>query len=190
MGNIEPMYKAMPNLESLVLRSGSMKIGKIDLPKLRELEILTGGLDKASLANICNAKWPHLEKLHVQTGDDGNIRLKDLQPIFDGKAFPKVKHLGLGNSPFADDICKELAKSKIAAQLETLDLSQGTLGDQGAAALAEGKWPKLKSIDVSQSWLTKTGLASLKTIAKEIEGSKGQDDDGGDPENRYISGRE
>jgi uncharacterized protein (TIGR02996 family) len=190
MGNIEPMYKAMPNLESLVLRSGSMKIGKIDLPKLKELEILTGGLDKASLQNICNAKWLHLEKLHVQTGDDGNIKLKDLMAIFDGKAFPKVKHLGLGNSPFADDICKELAKSRIAAQIETLDLSQGTLGDQGAAALAEGKWPKLKSINVSESWLSKKGIASLKSIAKEVEGSKEQDDDGGDPENRYISGRE
>jgi uncharacterized protein (TIGR02996 family) len=192
LGNLEPMYKAMPNLESLVLRSGTMKLGKIDLPKLKELEILTGGLDKASLASICNAKWPQLEKLHVQTGDDGNIKLKDLQPILDGKAFPKVKHLGLGNSPYADDLCKELAKSKIASQIETLDLSQGTLGDQGAAALAEGKFPKLKSINADESWLTKKGIASLKSIAKDVEtgGKYGQQDDEGDPENRYISGRE
>jgi hypothetical protein len=109
--------------------------------------------------------------------------------IFDGKAFPKVKHLGLGNSPFADDICKELAKSKIAAQLETLDLSRGTLGDQGAAALAEGRWPKLKSINAVDSWLSKKGIASLKSIVKDIDVDN-QDDDGGDPENRYISGRE
>ena len=192
MGNVEPMYKAMPNLESLVLRSGSMKLGKIDLPKLKELEILTGGLRKSELASIFAAKLPHLEKLHVQTGDDGNIKLKDLQPFFDGKLFPKIKHLGLGNSPFADDICKELARSRIAAQLETLDISQGTLGDQGAAALAEGKWPKLKSINVNESWLSKKGIASLKSIAKDVEtgGKYGQQDDDGDPENRYISGRE
>ena len=36
MGDVSPMYKAVPNLESLTLRSGTMKVGKIDLPKLRE----------------------------------------------------------------------------------------------------------------------------------------------------------
>ena len=193
MGNIEPIYKAVPNLESLTLRSGSMKVGKIDLPKLRELVIFTGGLDKGSLANICAAKWPHLEKLHIQTGDEGNIKLKDFQPIFDGKVFPKVKHLGLGNSPFTGEICKELARSKIAAQLESLDLSEGTLGDEGATELAAGKFPKLESMDVHESWLTKLGVATLKKLAKDVDlGTKykGQQDDDGDPENRYISGRE
>lgn len=57
-------------------------------------------------------------------------------------------------------------------------------------ALASVKWPKLESIDVGESWLSKTGLASLKTIAKTIEGAKHQANDGGDPENRYTSGRE
>jgi hypothetical protein len=194
IGNVEPMYPAMPNLESLTLRSGSMKLGKIALPKLKELFIMSGGLDKKSLAAITDQKWPHLETLNVQVGEEGSpqIKLKDLAPIFTGTNFPKVKHLGLGNAPFQDEIAAELAKSKIAAQLETLDLSQGTLGDAGATALAAGKFPKLKSINVDESWLSKKGIAALKTIAKEVEvgGKYGQQEDEGDPENRYISGRE
>ncbi|MBA3503688.1 MAG: WGR domain-containing protein [Myxococcota bacterium] len=197
MGNLEPMYKAMPNLESLTLRSGSMKLGKLVLPKLKELFIISGGLDKKSLASITEQKWPHLETLNVQVGEEGSpeIKLKDLAPIFAGTNFPKVKHLGLGNAPFQDEIAQklaELATSKIAAQIETLDLSQGTLGDAGAAALVTGKFPKLTSINVKESWLSKKGIAALKTIAKNVDaGDKySQQDDEGDPENRYISGRE
>jgi uncharacterized protein (TIGR02996 family) len=191
-GNLEPLYKGVPNLEHLTLRSGTMKVGKIDLPKLKELAIYTGGLDKASLNNILSAKWPHLELLQLQTGDEGNIKLKDLLPIFEGKIFPKLKHLGLGNSPYSDELCAALVQSKLPAQLESLDLSEGKLGDQGAATLASIKWPKLKSINVTENWLTKKGIAALKTIAKEVNdgGKYGQQDDEGDPENRYVSGNE
>ena len=193
MGDIGPLYKGVPNLESLTLRSGSMKLGKIDLPKLKELRIITGGFDKGSLASICNAKWPNLETLNIQLGDENKFTTKLLQPIFDGKAFPKVRHLGLGNSDISDEICKGLASSKIAAQLESLDLSKGTMGDEGAAALAAGRFPKLQLLDVTDNWLTKKGVAALKAIAKKVEssgGKEGQQDDGGERDNRYIAARE
>lgn len=82
LGNLEPMYKAIPNLETLTLRSGRMKLGKIDLPNLRELRIITGGFDTKSLASICNAKWPKLETLNIQLGNETRFTLKHLQPIF------------------------------------------------------------------------------------------------------------
>lgn len=194
MGAIEPLYAAVPNLESLTLRSGSMKLGKLLLPKLEELRTLTGGLDKKSLAAITGQTWPHLEILNLQLGDESApaLKLADLAPIFAATRFPKVTHLGLGNAEFSDDIAKELARSKIAAQLVHLDLSEGTLGDGGALALAAGTWRKLASIDVHDSWLTKRGIAALKTIAKSVElgGKGGQQDDEGDPTNRYVSGNE
>ena len=188
-GDISPIYKACPNLEVLTVRAGSMKLGKIDLPELRELRVITGGLDNGSLKSVCAARWPALETLSLQLGSDGNITIKDLQPIFDGKAFPKVKHLGLGNAEITDAICDALAGSRIAAQLESLDLSEGTMGDAGATALAAGKFPKLATLDVSESWLTKTGIAALKAVAKKIESGEQQDDEG-DAENRYIAAYE
>jgi uncharacterized protein (TIGR02996 family) len=186
-GNLSPLYQAVPNLESLTVRSGSMKLGAIDLPKLRELVIISGGLDSGSLASICNAKWPRLERLSVQLGE--GIKAKHAQPILDGKAFPKVTHLGLGNSEVTDELCKGLASSRIAAQLESLDLSLGTMGDDGAAALVAGRFPKLKSIDVSRSYLSKKAIASLKKIAKQVVADR-QNEDDSDPDDRYISGYE
>ena len=101
----------------------------------------------------------------------------------------RVAHLGLGNSSISDDIARAIAGSPIAAQLVSLDLSQGTLGDDGARALAAGRFPMLESIDVRDSFLTADGIAALSRIAKRVEVGE-QQDDGGDPDERYISARE
>jgi uncharacterized protein (TIGR02996 family) len=188
IGDVTPLYKAAPNLESLTLRSGGIKLGTIDLPKLKELHILTGELDKAAFKSIATAKWPSLERITLQLGEELAFKIAELQPIFDGKLFPKLKHLGLGNSPQGDEIAQAIAVSKIAPQLESIDMSDGTMGDVGALALAAGKLPKLQKIDITNCYCTKAGIAALKKIAKSVEGK--QNDDGGDPEDRYISGRE
>jgi uncharacterized protein (TIGR02996 family) len=189
MGNVEPIYKAVPDLESLILRSGTMKVGAIDLPKLRELQIISGGLDKASFASIMSAKLPQLERLNLQLGSELKWKLAELQPIFDGTLFPKLKHLGLGNSPQGDQICQALAASRIAAQLESLDMAKGTMGDIGAAALAAGKFPKLATLDVTKCYLSDVGIEAIAKVAKTVIDDDQQEDDC-EPDERYISGRE
>jgi uncharacterized protein (TIGR02996 family) len=189
IGDVTPIYKALRNLESLTLRSGGIKFGTIDLPKLKELRIITGELDKGAFKSVMSAKLPQLERLELQLGSELKFMVTELQPIFDGKLFPKLVHLGLGNSLQGDAICAALAGSKIAAQLKSLDMAKGTMGDAGAAALAGGNL-KLASIDVTRCYLTDIGHAQLKKIAKTIEGENQKEDRGDDPDDRYISGRE
>jgi uncharacterized protein (TIGR02996 family) len=193
-GELAPLWHAVPNLESLTVRSGTMQLGALDrLPKLRELVIITGGFDAESMASICSASWPVLERLNVQLGRAHVFTPAELAPILDGKHFPALRHLGLGNSRELDTICAALANSKLAAQLETIDLSKGTMGDAGAAALASGAFPKLVSIDVSENYLTPVGLGDLKRLVKTVisEGRRdAQRDDGGDPDDRYIAAYE
>ncbi len=102
-----------------------------------------------------------------------------------------MRHLGFGNFDASDELCTHLAKSKIAKQIEELDLSQGTLGDVGVAALvAEAKrFSKLTSIDASENYVTDAGVKSLKTLAKNVDASD-QEDDGGEADDRYISAYE
>ncbi len=85
-----------------------------------------------------------------------------------------------------DQIAEAIPRSKIAAQLVSLDLSLGTLGDAGARALAAGKFPKLERIDVTRCYLSADGVAALSQIAKHVEAGD-QRDDGGDPQDRYIA---
>ncbi len=185
-GDLSPLYRAVPNLRRLTIRSGSLELGKIELPSLEALTVISGGLDPSALRSICNAAWPNLTSLSVQLGSESSFTLHDLDPILAAKIIPCVTHLGLGNSAISDLIATGLAASPIAAQLVSLDLSLGTLGDDGARALAAGAFPKLERIDVSESYLTEAGVAALSRIAKHVEVGEQREDDG-DPGNRYIA---
>ncbi len=188
-GNLAPIWKAVPALDSLVVRSGRIALGAIALPDLRELSIICGDLERAALMSIVKASWPRVERASIQLGRNRAIRLADLQPIFDGKVFPSLFHLGLGNTLLSDGIARALAASKIAARLESLDLSEGALGDDGATALAAGRFPALKRIDVRANNLIKLGLASLADSAGVEEGKLGvHNDSDTQAEDRDIAG--
>ena len=64
----------------MTLRAGSMSFGKLDLPRLKSLKVVTGGFDKKNLKEICDASWPALESLHLYLGQDnygGNSKVKE-----------------------------------------------------------------------------------------------------------------
>ena len=149
-----------------------MKLGAISLPELRELRIITGGLDKKNVAAICAAKWPKLEKLELWFGSKSygaNTTMKDLMPILDGKAFPALKHLALRNCELADELAAALPNAKIVKQLESLDLSKGMMTEAGVKSLAAGKaaLAHLSRLDLSDNFLgAAEKLAS--TITKQV----------------------
>lgn len=72
-------------------------------------------------------------------------------------------------------------------RIHTLDLSMGTLGDRGAKALFEN--PKVKNLDkldLHYHYITDEWIDKLKTLGIAVDTSD-QQDDGGDPEDRYAS---
>lgn len=167
IGDLSKLYPGLKQLRSLTLRGDGpgMKLGKIALPELRELTIITGGLPKASIAAICAAKWPKLEKLELWLGTSSygaDTKIKDLAPILDGKAFPRLKHLGLRNSELSDDIAAALPTAKIVKQLQSIDLSKGTMSDTGANALIASKaaFAHLRRIDLSDNFIGKSSAAA------------------------------
>jgi hypothetical protein len=79
------------------------------------------------------------------------------------------------------------AGGSILDRIHTLDLSMGTLGDRGAKALVEN--PKVKNLDkldVHYHYITDEWIEKLKGLGIEVDSSD-QQDDGGDPEDRYCS---
>ena len=171
--DIAKLFPAMTKLRSLTLRGGSgMKLGKLALPELRELTIITGALDKKNLAAIAAAKWPKLERLELWFGSStygANTTLEDVVPILAGTQFPKLVHLALRNCEFADELAPAVATSQLVKQLATLDLSKGTLTEVGVEALAAHKpaLAHLARIDLSDNFLgASTRLAA--TLAKAV----------------------
>jgi uncharacterized protein (TIGR02996 family) len=161
IGDVSKLYPQLKNLRHLTIRGGSdLKLGKIELPDLRSLTIITGGLDKKNVAAIAAAKWPKLERLELWFGTDnygGNCKVKDVAPILAGKPFPKLKHLGLRNCDFIDELAAAVPGSAIMKQIESLDLSKGTMTDDGVKKLVEGKasLAHLRRLDLSDNYIGK-----------------------------------
>lgn len=193
-----PDSKAIRGLRELTLRGGDVSIPKIDLPELVSFTVESGGLTDNNLKTIANAKWPRLERLEIWCGDPefgASGGVKELAPIFAGKGLESLKHLGIRNCPFADEVVKTLIKSKILRQLETLDLSMGNLSDRGVDLMVASKdaFAHLAHLELDDNALTEASKPKLKGLAKKANYGKEQDPDRAVPRNeesrwsRYVS---
>lgn len=195
-GDLSALWRAFPKLESLLVHAGSMSFGKIDAPNLRSFRVETGGLGKKSLASILDAKAPKLETLNLWFGqvDYGfDCKLADMVKLLDAQRFPKLKHLGIANSIYGDELAPHVATAPILRQLETLDLSRSHLTIDGVRALASHAqaFAHLQKLDLSECLLDKAGQKLAKTLCKTVDLSEQEDradhqpDDDGDPKDLW-----
>ena len=168
--------KVFPRLQRLKLHSGEQSwrggketfgLGGLVLPELRELVIETCSLSKKRLAHLLAAKLPKLEKLELWFGSERwgcDASIKGLTKLLDGSVFPGLRHLGLCNAEFQNDIAVAVSSSKIARKLESLDLSMGTMTETGADALIASvkAFPKLAALDVSENFLPPATVRAIK----------------------------
>jgi uncharacterized protein (TIGR02996 family) len=173
LNDVSPLLRVLPALRTLRLRGASLELGKLDLPELREFTVETGGLPLSAVKSIVTAKWPKLERLEIWFGSENygaEGGVKDLRPLLEGKGVPNLKRLGLRNSEFADELCQVLPTAKVLPQLETLDLSMGTMSDEGASTLAEhaAAFAHLRELDVTENLLTAEGQKRVAKLARSV----------------------
>ena len=169
--DVSPLLQAYRKLEVFRVRGGnSLKFARIAHASLRKLIVETGGLRRSVLREICRCDFPELQHLELWLGVtdygwDGGV--EDLQPILAGKHFPKLAYLGLRNSEIVDDIAPVVVNAPVLAQLEVLDLSNGTLTDVGGKALLNlPAGLKLKQLNLTHHYMTP---AMVKRLTKELK---------------------
>jgi uncharacterized protein (TIGR02996 family) len=187
-----PLWPAVPRLRKLYLRAGSMRLGPIELPELRELETVTGGMSDESLRAIANANWPKLERLSLQIGlgsEGASTDLTLVAPLLAGTKFPALTHLGLCNCEFTDELCNQLASAPILPRLRTLDLSMGTMSMAGVDGLLRSRqaFAHLEWICVDDNFLPDEAQEQLETLGPRILFGGQREDDG---RGRYASAYE
>jgi hypothetical protein len=191
MGNVGKIWPCVPNLTSMTVHGGNIVLGTIAHDKLEELTIETGGLPLAAAKSLAAAKLPSLTKLTLWFGTEeygGGSNIKAIKGILDGKGLPKVEHLGLQNADFQDEIAKAVCTAPIIKQLKTLNLSMGTMSDEGAKAIAGAAdhFKHLESIHFDDNFLTDEGTQALLEALGDIVKIGDQEDDE-DGEYRYVS---
>lgn len=192
-GTLAKLLPKMKNLESLTIRGGDFTFGALELPNLKELVIVTGGLKKANLAAICKAKWPKLEKLELWFGSKSygaDTSLKDVQPILDGTNFPAVTTLGLKNCEFVNELAEAISSAKILPRLKALELSKGVMSLKGVQAMVAKKaaFAHLTRIDLSDNYLDASAMKLASTIIPQVRTKPQRTPYGEDTEeNRYVA---
>jgi hypothetical protein len=172
--DFSPLLNAYPKLETLVVRgTNELSFGSIAHDHLRTLIIQSGGLDSQVIAEVATAKLPSLEHLELWLGESGyggDATVEDLAPFLTGKRFPKLRYLGLKNSEMQDEIAGVVAASPVLDQLETLDLSQGTLGDEGARSLIQSPGvKKLKKLILAHHFISPELQEELKKLGPDVD---------------------
>ena len=181
VGKVGKVLPVAPNLRELHLRGGGIDLGKLEHDTLESLLIETGGLPKSAVGSIGKCKLPALTRMEVWFGREeygGNGNAKQLAELFKGKGVPKLVHLGLKNCEWQDDIAVALTKSDLLAQLETVDLSMGTMHGDGVEAIIANpaKYKHLEKLDLSQNFLTEDQVARLEKALGKIVDVSGQNE--------------
>lgn len=134
-GNYENLLKAMPQLERLVIKgSTDLELGKVQLEHLESLEIICGGLPVEVIQNIQDAKLPALKSLKLYIGIDDygfSGSIDDIKALLEKSDFPKLESLAICNSEMQNEITEVVLQSKYMKQIRRLELSMGSLTDQG-----------------------------------------------------------
>ena len=137
-GDYTGFYKHFPALETFGIKGAEgLKLGKINLPNLKNLVIETGGINHSVIKDIIDSDLKNLRHLELWLGTEDygcTVEIEHLEPILNGE-FPALKYLGLKNYYKQDELAVKLQGAKVINGLHTLDMSMGTMKDTGAEAL-------------------------------------------------------
>ncbi len=177
-GNYSKLWAAMPQLRELTIKgSTDLELGEVSHENLEALTIICGGLPGDVIQAVQKAKLPNLKKLQLYIGIDNYG--------FDGDAdmiagllgqsdFPKLEYLGIVDSEIQDELTEVVLASKYMGQISTLDLSMGTLTDEGGALLLEKlpAYPNVKTLDVHYHYLTDEMMEKLENLPIAVDVSE------------------
>ena len=185
--DLSDLYPTLPNLRVLELQGGGIELGSaIALPELRVLALRSGGLPARAIESITASELPHLEELSVWFGDSdygGSESVAVALPLLEASPRPSLRRLGLANAMFTDDLCDRLPSAPILAQLTHLDLSLGTMSDDGARRLLRSReaFAHLEHLDVRGNGLSGARCRELAALCKSVD-SRFQD-----RQHRYVT---
>lgn len=188
--DMTPLLTAYPRLRELGVRGGTdLALAPVRHEHLRTLAVEAGGLPAAVVRAVAASDLPALEYLELWLGVPecgGNTSVADLAPLLAGERLPALRHLGLRNSAVQDAIAAAVATAPVVARLSSLDLSLGTLGDEGAAALLAGQpLTHLRRLDLTHHFLT---AAMQQRLLATLDGVDVRLSDTNDPQHgRYVA---
>jgi hypothetical protein len=175
---------ALPRLRALALRTPGLRCGAFAHPDLRSLVIsMRDGFDLAVVEGLRTARFPALERLVLWLGRvDPNERARAIRSfghVIDNPELGPIRELGVNASELPPMSLAHLADSTLARELERLQLSCGTIGDEhlpALRALVDGA-TRLRELDLSRNYLSAAAIGELRSrFAGRLNGAQQKPD--------------
>lgn len=187
-GDYSKLLEAFPDLLVLRIRGGEkLRLPPFNHPRLRELAIETGGLSSAIVDAIAGSNLPELRRLELWLGDENygfDGTLTTYQNLLMKVAPERLEYLGLRNASISDALAVYISKQPWLCRLHTLDLSMGTLGDEGAQALLDSPYLEgVRVLDLRHHYISDKLVAKLKSLPLQLIIDEAEEEDDGD---RYV----
>jgi hypothetical protein len=187
------LWTAFPKLKYVKIRgSNNLKLGNLDHANLETLIIECGGLPDSVVKDITSSKLPSLKHLELYLGTDNygwDSSVEALQPILSGSLFPNLSYLGLRDANIADELAPAVAAAPILDRIKILDMSLGTMTDEGGRALlASSGVAKLDELILNHHFMSKEVVKQLQNLSPKVDTDDAQEADVyGDEVYRYIA---
>ena len=180
MDEVSYLLEAYPNLEVLHLQGYSgLYFSHIKHERLKSLIVETRELSYYTLEKIFTLYLPKLEYLELWLGADYDYRRKRyngqnhdiilltnlFMPLLLEDSFPNLKYLGLCSCEWANDLVAFLKDTPVLKKLRILNLSRGTMTDEGAEILLNCPViSQLHTLDVSMNLLSPEMIKKLSQL--------------------------
>jgi uncharacterized protein (TIGR02996 family) len=178
VGDLGRLWHAQPQLRRLVIEDGAIVLGAIASRSLRELVLQPTTLTPANLRSLAEATLPALTHLELWfehemvlfndgwydrwAGDPprSTIGIDDVRPLLAATQLSSLRHLTISHATLGDALCEALVSSPLAARLQTIALTGGTITDVGAAVLAGHRavFTQLERIDLDGNHIATDAL--------------------------------
>jgi len=164
--DLGPLLHALPLLDILRVRGGYGVRCSQGHAELRHLLFEGVTLAATTVDDLNAAEFPELSWLELWLGDpraEADVGPDQIGPLLGTARYPKLERLAVRNTPFSDAVAMALSESPRLPTLAVLDLSGGTLGDDGLAAL-EPHLAELGVLFVHHNFATESTRERLKSL--------------------------
>ena len=161
----------------------------MNAPQLTRLKLETGGLPAKAARSVAVAYLPNVSHLEIWFGTEdygGSCSAQECAAILANPSLGAVRTLGLKNADFQNAICEVVVKSPLIAQLTRLDLSMGTMTEEGAGVLLKhaDHFRHLDSLSVNDNQIAPDVVERLRAALPNLESLSQRD---WDDDWRYTS---
>lgn len=158
---LEPLIERGTGLRTLQLRGHCPALTELASETIEYLEITTNTITLELLTALRISKLPNLKTLivHLTPPRTASTEYREAvsQLIAELQA-PQLRHLGFHQTPYSNMICQQIHQVELLQQLSVLDLSAGSLTDEGAQTILSEpeRFRHLKRLNLSENWLNQS----------------------------------